>query len=77
MSQQSVPIQVFCSYAPQDESLYQELEKHLSVLQHQNLIAAWHSRAGDGPQPSGASDQWPGRHRQDAAGRRIRLSPPG
>jgi hypothetical protein len=44
MSQQSAPIQVFCSYAPEDEALYQELEKHLSVLQHQHLIAPWHSR---------------------------------
>jgi hypothetical protein len=38
MSHQSVPIQVFCSYAPEDEALYQQLEKHLSLLQRQRLI---------------------------------------
>ncbi len=35
-------IQVFYSYAPQDESLREELEKHLSFLQRRHFIAGWH-----------------------------------
>jgi tetratricopeptide (TPR) repeat protein len=40
----SLPIEVFYSYAPEDELLRAELEKHLSLLQRQGLIAAWHNR---------------------------------
>jgi hypothetical protein len=35
---------VFFSYSHADESLRDQLEKHLSVLKHQGLITAWHDR---------------------------------
>jgi hypothetical protein len=35
---------VFFSYSHVDENLRDQLEKHLSVLKHQGLIAAWHDR---------------------------------
>jgi tetratricopeptide (TPR) repeat protein len=38
------PIEVFYSYAHEDEVLRVELEKHLSLLHRQGLIAAWHHR---------------------------------
>lgn len=38
------PITIFYSYAHEDEQLRQELEKHLSLLQRQGVIAAWHDR---------------------------------
>jgi len=34
----------FISYAQEDESLCEELEKHLKTLQRQNAIASWHDR---------------------------------
>jgi WD40 repeat protein len=37
-------IAVFISYAHEDEILRKELEKHLSVLKQQELIAVWHDR---------------------------------
>jgi hypothetical protein len=37
-------IEIFISYAPEDEALKQELEKHLAVLRHKNLITVWHNR---------------------------------
>jgi tetratricopeptide (TPR) repeat protein len=37
-------IEVFYAYAPEDEEWVQELEKHLSSLQRQGLIATWHPR---------------------------------
>jgi hypothetical protein len=33
-------VEVFYSYAPEDESLRQELERHLSVLRQQGIITA-------------------------------------
>ncbi len=38
------PFTLFYSYAHEDESLRQRLETHLSLLQRQGLIAAWHDR---------------------------------
>ena len=38
------PIEVFFSYADEDEPLRQELEKHLSLLLRQELITGWHHR---------------------------------
>ena len=38
------PVEVFISYAQEDESLCEELEKHLKMLQRQNAIASWHNR---------------------------------
>lgn len=37
-------IQVFFSYAHRDEDLRDELAKHLSILQRQGVISAWHDR---------------------------------
>ena len=37
-------ISVFLSYAHEDEPLRKELEKHLSLLQRQELISTWHDR---------------------------------
>lgn len=38
------PVEVFYAFAPEDLPWVQELEKHLSLLQRQHLIATWHSR---------------------------------
>lgn len=38
------PIILFLSYAPEDEPLRAQLEKHLALLQRQGLISAWHDR---------------------------------
>src|SRR5437762_4454577 len=43
-SQETAPIEVFYSYARKDETLRNELEKHLSILQRQGLISAFHDR---------------------------------
>ena len=40
----SFPIEVFYSYTHEDELLRVELEKHLSLLHRQGLIATWHNR---------------------------------
>jgi predicted alpha/beta hydrolase family esterase len=40
----SKPIEVFFSFAHQDEKLRDELEKHLSILKRQGIITAWHHR---------------------------------
>src|SRR5690242_4224174 len=37
-------IEIFYSYAHEDEALRKELEKHLASLQHQGFIAGWHDR---------------------------------
>ncbi len=39
-----VAISIFVSYAPQDDTLLQELEKHLRPLQRQGIITTWHRR---------------------------------
>lgn len=39
------PIEVFLSYAPEDTSLFVELEKHLSVLRRDGLIRSFHAGA--------------------------------
>src|SRR5262249_30765264 len=41
---QTTPIEVFYSYAHEDEPLRRELEKHLSLLQRIGLISSWHNR---------------------------------
>src|SRR5216684_5297395 len=38
------PIKLFYSYAHEDERWRDELEKHLSTLQQQELITGWHDR---------------------------------
>src|SRR6266568_6085646 len=52
------PINVFFSYAHEDESYCQQLLKHLSHLQHDGKIAGWHDRLIDaGTDWSEAVDQ--------------------
>jgi TIR domain len=38
------PFEVFYSYAHEDETLRDELEKHLKLLQREGLISNWHDR---------------------------------
>jgi tetratricopeptide (TPR) repeat protein len=39
-----MPVEVFCSYAHEDEAWLRKLETHLSLLERQGLIAFWHDR---------------------------------
>lgn len=41
---ESAPLEVFISYAHEDEKLREELGKHLSLLQRNGVITAWHDR---------------------------------
>jgi ABC-type branched-subunit amino acid transport system substrate-binding protein len=38
------PVSMFISYAHEDEPLRKQFEKHLSLLQRQGLVSAWHDR---------------------------------
>src|SRR2546421_155493 len=38
------PINVFLSYAPEDELLLQQLETHLSSLKQQAMISTWYDQ---------------------------------
>ena len=38
------PIEVLISYAHRDETLKDELRKHLSLLKRQGIISEWHDR---------------------------------
>ena len=43
-------VRLFYSYSHKDETLRNELETHLKILQRQGLISSWHDRqiaAGD------------------------------
>jgi hypothetical protein len=40
----SPPVDVFLSFAPQDDELRAELEKHLALLQRQGVIRGWSAR---------------------------------
>lgn len=40
----STPVEIFCSYAREDESWLRKLETHLSLLKRQGLISFWHDR---------------------------------
>jgi hypothetical protein len=44
MSMKPEPLEVFFSYSHRDEKLREELEKHLSLLQRDGVIANWHDR---------------------------------
>ena len=44
MTASSPPVEVFYSYAHEDEALRAELEKHLSLLRRQGVISGWHDR---------------------------------
>lgn len=48
----SEAVQLFLSYSHKDESLRNELETHLKLLQRQRLIETWHDRL------IGAGDEW-------------------
>lgn len=39
-----VSLKVFCSYSHNDESLKDELAKHLTMLERQGVISTWHDR---------------------------------
>lgn len=45
-------VRLFFSYSHKDEALRDELEKHLSSLKHQGIIATWHDRRID------AGEEW-------------------
>jgi len=53
-SKTSEPISVFFSYSHEDESLRNELAKHLSLLKREGVISAWHDRMIT------AGDEWKG-----------------
>ncbi len=44
MSEIPTPVEVFCSYAHEDEAWLRKLETHLSLLKQQGLISLWHDR---------------------------------
>ncbi len=44
MTEEQTPIEIFCSYAHEDETWLRELETHLSLLKRQGLISLWHDR---------------------------------
>jgi tetratricopeptide (TPR) repeat protein len=44
MSETSIPVEVFCSYAREDETWLRKLETYLSLLERQGLITLWHDR---------------------------------
>src|SRR5947209_19941830 len=44
MATQPTPVEVFCSYAHEDEVWLRKLETHLSPLKRQGLISLWHDR---------------------------------
>jgi TIR domain len=48
------PIEVFYSYAPEDEALREQLDRHLAVMKRRGIIAAWHHRR------LGAGREWRG-----------------
>jgi tetratricopeptide (TPR) repeat protein len=44
MPNSSNPVEIFYSYAHKDETFRSKLETHLSLLQRQGLVTAWHDR---------------------------------
>ena len=44
MTEATKPVEIFCSYAHEDETWLRKLETHLSLLQRQNLVSLWHDR---------------------------------
>jgi len=54
----TVPIRLFYSYSHKDETLRDELEEALTLLERQGLISEWHDRKiGAGEEWKGAIDQ--------------------
>ena len=52
--QSSNPVEVFFSYSHKDEELRDELADHLTMLERQHVITAWHDRR------IGAGEEWKG-----------------
>jgi hypothetical protein len=51
-------VEVFYAYSHQDETLRDELEKHLSILWRQGIISNWHDRRiGPGTEWEGQIDE--------------------
>jgi hypothetical protein len=44
MVEQPFPLEVFCSYAPQDERWLRKLIAHLKLLERQGLMLIWYDR---------------------------------
>lgn len=44
MTEALTPVEIFCSYAHEDEMWLRKLETHLSLLKRQGLISLWHDR---------------------------------
>lgn len=44
MAEGQTPVEIFCSYAHEDEMWLRKLETHVSLLKRQNLISLWHDR---------------------------------
>lgn len=44
MAEGHSPVEIFCSYAHEDEMWQRKLETHLSLLKQQGLISLWHDR---------------------------------
>jgi hypothetical protein len=66
------PVNVFFCYAPQDEDLRKELEKHLALLMRQGFVRTWSSRV------IGAGEEWRGaidRHLEEADAILLLVSP--
>src|SRR5712692_7876005 len=56
-------LELFYSYAPQDEGLCLELEKHLKPLERENLVKGWHR----GKVPLGTNESQEIEHHRDCA----------
>lgn len=61
------PVEIFYSYAHEDEALRQELENHLSLLKRQGVITDWHDRK------ILPGDEWKGQIDQHLTSARIVL----
>lgn len=44
LKEQKRPINIFFSYASEDEALQQQLERHLSIFRHEEAVSMWHRR---------------------------------
>ena len=54
----TTPIEVFFSYAHEDEAIREEIAKHLKLLERQKVIRAWHDREiGPGSKWKGVIDE--------------------
>ena len=54
----ATPVRLFYSYSHDDESLRDELAKHLAVMRRQGVISGWHDRRiGEGDEWKGAIDK--------------------